>query len=446
MGSALGCQREEEIMEKKSHEIDQEIAKPSPNMLCQKLLLLDGFTAYEKEQKKYIMYSNVVSGMTEICQVLINAGKSANAEKFMDYYKLLLAQNSCKELMQRLPEEIAEAIKELWNDPQLKQIFHSEPCFQSSNSVEYFLNNIDRISEPDFEPSNLDCLHARVATTGVVEFKFKFKELDFVIYDVGGQRSQRRKWIHFFDKVNGLIFVAAISGYDQTCREDNASITSYTRKQNMALNQYQRDTFQVEMILSNRMSLSSLVNKVTLHFVDNAFTRRNFVVGCRGFTTNEFKTADVIARKIADCLKYFELEEARMVAMVRDDAANMRPAASKLGIENFQCCAHLINLVVQFGIKNANGTVMTIIEKCRNFAKESRKRHNQSKFEDELNKQGISSSKIPKEITVRWNSTFFMLQSIEEKFGAALKMDYSAFKMSDRQQLSILVKVLSKFD
>jgi hypothetical protein len=37
----------------------------------------------------------------------------------------------------------------------------------------------------------------------------------YVLIDVGGQRTERRKWIHYFDKCRGIIFVAALSEYDQ---------------------------------------------------------------------------------------------------------------------------------------------------------------------------------------------------------------------------------------
>jgi hypothetical protein len=39
------------------------------------------------------------------------------------------------------------------------------------------------------------------------------------MYDVGGQRSERRKWIDCFDNVDAVIFVAALSEYDQTLAE-----------------------------------------------------------------------------------------------------------------------------------------------------------------------------------------------------------------------------------
>ena len=37
--------------------------------------------------------------------------------------------------------------------------------------------------------------------------------------DVGGQRSERRKWIHCFENVTSVMFLVAISEYDQTLVE-----------------------------------------------------------------------------------------------------------------------------------------------------------------------------------------------------------------------------------
>lgn len=40
------------------------------------------------------------------------------------------------------------------------------------------------------------------------------------MYDVGGQRNERKKWIHCFEGVTAVIFVAAVSEYDQALFED----------------------------------------------------------------------------------------------------------------------------------------------------------------------------------------------------------------------------------
>ena len=52
--------------------------------------------------------------------------------------------------------------------------------------------------------------------------------------DVGGQRSERRKWIHCFENVTSIMFLVALSEYDQVLVEsDNevccASIASSQR-------------------------------------------------------------------------------------------------------------------------------------------------------------------------------------------------------------------------
>lgn len=44
----------------------------------------------------------------------------------------------------------------------------------------------------------------------------------YKMFDVGGQRSERKKWIHCFDTVTAVIFLAAISEYDQVLIEDES--------------------------------------------------------------------------------------------------------------------------------------------------------------------------------------------------------------------------------
>lgn len=65
---------------------------------------------------------------------------------------------------------------------------------------------------------------------------YKFKALfaytlsyNFVhrVVDVGGQRSERRKWIQCFDDVRAVLFVCALSGYDMTLFEDGKTVSVY---------------------------------------------------------------------------------------------------------------------------------------------------------------------------------------------------------------------------
>jgi hypothetical protein len=50
---------------------------------------------------------------------------------------------------------------------------------------------------------------------------------NFRMVDVGGQRSERRKWIHCFENVTSIIFLVALSEYDQILFESENEVCYY---------------------------------------------------------------------------------------------------------------------------------------------------------------------------------------------------------------------------
>jgi GTPase SAR1 family protein len=101
----------------------------------------------------------------------------------------------------------------------MKQVWAKRSAVNVIDSHKEYLNDIPRIASPDYKPTTQDVLIARVRTTQVVMEKYRIDGIDFEMYDVGGQRSERRKWIDCFDQVTAVIFVAALSEYDQTLAE-----------------------------------------------------------------------------------------------------------------------------------------------------------------------------------------------------------------------------------
>ena len=77
------------------------------------------------------------------------------------------------------------------------------------------------MSDPQFLPESQDILQVRIKTTGIIEYTFKNAEnREFIMVDVGGQRSERKKWIHCFEDVLMIMFLTAISEYDQMLEEN----------------------------------------------------------------------------------------------------------------------------------------------------------------------------------------------------------------------------------
>jgi guanine nucleotide-binding protein subunit alpha len=91
--------------------------------------------------------------------------------------------------------------------------------------VSSFFINLDRLFNKEFIPTDQDVLRARLRTTGITETVFELGSLQYRMFDVGGQRSERKKWIHCFENVNALMFLVAISGYDQCLAEDKDGVS-----------------------------------------------------------------------------------------------------------------------------------------------------------------------------------------------------------------------------
>lgn len=92
--------------------------------------------------------------------------------------------------------------------------------FYLMDSAGYFFTEVLRIGTPDYTPTENDVLRARAKTTGITETRFNMGQLSIHMFDVGGQRSERKKWIHCFESVTSIIFCTALSEYDQVLLEE----------------------------------------------------------------------------------------------------------------------------------------------------------------------------------------------------------------------------------
>ena len=109
-----------------------------------------------------------------------------------------------------------QACKDLWNDVGIMECYDRRREYQLTDSAKYYLSDLDRIADNDYLPSDLDIISVTAPTTGVIEYPVDLeKGIRFILVDVGGQRSERRKWIHTFENVASIFFVVSLAEYDQ---------------------------------------------------------------------------------------------------------------------------------------------------------------------------------------------------------------------------------------
>ncbi|XP_040177722.1 guanine nucleotide-binding protein subunit alpha-11 isoform X2 [Rana temporaria] len=241
LDSMMACCLSEEVKESKriNAEIEKQLKKDKKDSRRELKLLLLGTgesgkstfikqmriihgTGYSEEDKKgftKLVFQNIFTAM----QSMIRA---------METLKILYKyeQNKANALVVRevdvekvctFEQPYISAIKTLWNDPGIQECYDRRREYQLSDSAKYYLSDVERISKPGYLPTQQDVLRVRVPTTGIIEYPFDLENIIFRMVDVGGQRSERRKWIHCFENVTSIMFLVALSEYDQVLVESD---------------------------------------------------------------------------------------------------------------------------------------------------------------------------------------------------------------------------------
>jgi GTPase SAR1 family protein len=180
-----------------------------------KLIHLAGFTEEEKKSYRLIINQNIITSMQTLIEGAEKFGLSLDA-KAKTQAGLVQSGSDYK-----LTVDLAEAVKLLWAHESIKKTWDRASELQIIESASYYFDKIDTISADTYIPDEQDILRSRVKTTGIMEIKFQIEGNDFILVDVGGQRSERRKWLHCFQDVTAIIFCVSMSEYDQFLNEDD---------------------------------------------------------------------------------------------------------------------------------------------------------------------------------------------------------------------------------
>lgn len=143
-----------------------------------KIIHETGYSQDECEQYRPVVYSNTIQSLMAIIRAMgqlridfADASKTDLARQFFTYASAAEEGD--------LTMDLVSLMKRLWADQGVQQCFGRSREYQLNDSAAYYLNSLDRISQPNYIPTQQDVLRTRVKTTGIVETHFSFKNLHF---------------------------------------------------------------------------------------------------------------------------------------------------------------------------------------------------------------------------------------------------------------------------
>lgn len=186
-----------------------------------RILHVDGFNESEKKEKIEDIKRNIKEGILTITGAMKTIVPPAVLEHPEDQWRIdWLHEHTAQEEEFDYPQEFYDNVEVLWKDKGVQECFERSNEYQLIDCAQYFLDRTAEVRKKDYSPSNQDLLRCRVLTRGIIETRFQVDRVNFHMFDVGGQRDERRKWIQCFNDVTAIIFVVACSSYNLMLRED----------------------------------------------------------------------------------------------------------------------------------------------------------------------------------------------------------------------------------
>lgn len=185
-----------------------------------RILHVNGFSPEEKMLKIEDIKKNIRDAILTITGAMSTLTPPISLEKPENQSRVDYIQDVASQHDFDYPPEFYEHTEILWKDRGVQACFERSNEYQLIDCAKYFLDQVHIIKQPNYTPSEQDILRCRVLTSGIFETRFQVDKVNFHMFDVGGQRDERRKWIQCFNDVTAIIFVTACSSYNMVLRED----------------------------------------------------------------------------------------------------------------------------------------------------------------------------------------------------------------------------------
>jgi len=190
-----------------------------------KLIFKGGFTDEEKISTRRACLDNILQTMVSLITFVQKTGTIFDTPENKNFAADIL------EIDQELNEEgtnieeyfpeCSGIISQLWQDKGIQKAYNKKHLFQLYDHANYFMENIQRIGSVSYVPTHEDIIRCRSKTLGVVEMTINTSSVTWTLVDTGGERNERKKWVHCYEGVAAVLHVVDITEYNQVLFEDN---------------------------------------------------------------------------------------------------------------------------------------------------------------------------------------------------------------------------------
>ncbi|KAE9963504.1 hypothetical protein BLS_007169 [Venturia inaequalis] len=187
-----------------------------------RIINTEGFNKQERKAWRVTIFDNLVNSFQCILGEMEHLDVTFEDENNEEHGEWLNSDPSI-EPEQRFPPHSLDVFQSLWDDKGVQLAMLKGHEYALHDNLRYYMEDsggLDRLYVNGYLPTDQDILRARLRTTGISETLFNINQYTYRMFDVGGQRSERKKWIHVFDNVQVVLFLVAISGYDHALVED----------------------------------------------------------------------------------------------------------------------------------------------------------------------------------------------------------------------------------
>lgn len=203
------------------------------------------FSAQEIESYRQLVFDNITRGLRYLIEAMDDMDLKVAEENIL-HVEMVDGAMDIRD-GEPFPISFYEPLKSIWADPNVQKAWDRGNeaalpekcvpfcCLRNDAliifffSLLYFFSSLDRLFDPAYQPTEQDIIRCRARTIGITETTFTLRDHEMLMVDVGGQKSERRKWIHCFQDVTSILFLVSLSGYDQCLVEDKDAVSALAK-------------------------------------------------------------------------------------------------------------------------------------------------------------------------------------------------------------------------